>query len=133
MAELQATIAARDETIAGLQRQLKPAVIDVDAVDAGGAGGTAASASSKAQVLEQQAPPSPMEQLHSAQRAAIEIKVERDTARRERDDATVDQQDDRQYSALFIDQLQSKIDRLKELCLGAGVTEAAVRDAMGQS
>jgi hypothetical protein len=131
--ELQATIAARDETIAGLQRQLQPEVIDVDAVDAGGVGGTAASASSKTQVLGQQAPPSAMEQLHSAQRAATEIKVERDTARRERDDATVDQQDDRLYSALFIDQLQSKIDRLKELCLGAGVTGAAVRHAMGQS
>ena len=70
------------------------------------------------------------DKAHSAQCAATEIKAERDTARRERDDAAVDQQEDRQYSALFIDKLQSKIDRLKALCRGAGVTEATMYEAM---
>ena len=109
----------------GTLRIPRPASVD--------AKGTKRGAPSAASSVQTKAAPSAMAQLHSAQCAVKKIKVERDTFRRERNDAVEDRHDESQYSALFIDQLQSKIDRLKKLCPGAGVAEAAVRGALEQS
>lgn len=111
-------IAQRDATIATLQRQLQVEGVDVEsggvfrASVASGGGGKRPAVSALAQV-------------HCAQSTLKKVKLERD-------DAAEEQQDEAQYSALFIDRMHGKLDRLKALCRGAGVAETAVRDALGE-
>ena len=48
----------------------------------------------------------------------------------ERDEAVEDAQEEGQYSALFIDKLQSKLDELKKLCAAEGISAHAVEQAI---
>ena len=108
--------AGQSAKIAELHRQLvsaraelaslKPELVDLTAAAAGddGAGGAPLPSSTAAA--------SGLAQLHQAQ----QVKVE----------ATEDRQDEGQYAAQFIDKLQSKIDRLKEIAANAGVDRTII-------
>ena len=69
-------------------------------------------ASLKPELVDLTAAASGLAQLHQAQ----QVKVE----------ATEDRQDEGQYAAQFIDKLQSKIDRLKEIAANAGVDHTII-------
>jgi hypothetical protein len=102
IAELHGQLASARAELASL----KPELVDLTAAAAGddGAGG--------ALLPSPTAAASGLAQLHQAQQVKLE--------------ATEDMHDEGQYAAQFIDKLQTKIDRLKEIAAKAGVDRTII-------
>ena len=101
------------EQLASATAQNEHELVDLTADGDGGGGGAAAPEPSPA---KREKPPSAMAQLHGAQQVKLE--------------AVEEMQDEGQYAAQFIDKLQSKIDKLKQLAAQAGADGAAIEEAV---
>jgi len=101
------------EQLASATAQNEHELVDLTADGDGGGGGAAAPEPSPA---KREKPPSAMAQLHGAQQVKL--------------DAVEEMQDEGQYAAQFIDKLQSKIDKLKQLAAQAGADGAAIEEAV---
>jgi len=101
---------------------LRPAAISLLDDGSDSDGGSAAAAVAVAAVAAADAgacsssAPSALAQLHETQQKISKVKEERD-------DAVEEQQDEGQYSALFIDKQQQQIDALKALCSSRGIDQ----------